>query len=100
MLLVDAEEEYFPEEAAKLYRDVREQGLSVLIFADWFNAGVIRQVKFFDENTRQWWVPDTGGANVPALNDLLAPFQVAFSDQVRRICARFLRLKVGRLLRD
>lgn len=80
---MDAEEEYFPEEAAKLYRDVKEQGLSVIVFADWYNTGVIRQVKFFDENTRQWWVPDTGGANIPALNDLLAPFRIALSDQVR-----------------
>ena len=31
---------------------------------------------------RQWWMPDTGGANVPALNDLLAPFSMAFGDQV------------------
>lgn len=29
---------------------------------------------------RQWWMPDTGGANVPALNDLLAVWGMAFSD--------------------
>lgn len=28
------------------------------------------------------WMPDTGGANVPALNDLLAPFGIAFGDRV------------------
>ncbi len=27
-------------------------------------------------------MPDTGGANIPALNDLLAPWSVAFSDDV------------------
>jgi membrane-bound transcription factor site-1 protease len=27
-------------------------------------------------------MPDTGGANIPALNDLLHPFGVAFSDEV------------------
>lgn len=44
----------------------------------------MRKVKFYDENTRQWWIPDTGGANVPALNDLLySNWGIAFSDQVR-----------------
>jgi hypothetical protein len=28
-------------------------------------------VRFYDENTRLWWIPDTGGANIPALNELL-----------------------------
>ncbi|KFM77341.1 Membrane-bound transcription factor site-1 protease, partial [Stegodyphus mimosarum] len=32
----------------------------------------MKKVKFYDENTRQWWMPDTGGANIPALNDLLS----------------------------
>ncbi|XP_077982093.1 membrane-bound transcription factor site-1 protease-like isoform X2 [Glandiceps talaboti] len=81
LLMVDAEEEYFPEEITKLKRDV-ENGLSVMVFSDWYNVQVMRKVKFYDENTRQWWMPDTGGANVPALNDLLAPFSMAFSDQV------------------
>lgn len=27
---------------------------------------------------RQWWMPDTGGVNIPALNDLLAPLGMAF----------------------
>ncbi|XP_070575086.1 membrane-bound transcription factor site-1 protease-like [Ptychodera flava] len=81
LIIVDAEEEYFPEEISKLKRDV-DNGLSVMIFSDWYNVQVMRKVKFYDENTRQWWMPDTGGANVPALNDLLAPFSMAFSDQV------------------
>lgn len=28
------------------------------------------------------WHPVTGGANLPALNDALAPFGIGFSDQV------------------
>lgn len=40
------------------------------------------KVRFFDENTRQWWVPDTGGANVPALNELLKNFDIEFGDGV------------------
>jgi membrane-bound transcription factor site-1 protease len=51
LLLVDSEEEFFPEELAKLRHDV-EAGLSVVIVADWYNASVMRRVKFYDENTR------------------------------------------------
>ncbi|XP_012285406.1 membrane-bound transcription factor site-1 protease [Orussus abietinus] len=83
LLIVDSEEEFFPEEVTKLKRDVDEEGLSVVVFADWYNVTVMRKVKFYDENTRQWWIPDTGGANVPALNDLLYHnWGVAFSDYV------------------
>ncbi|XP_064598708.1 membrane-bound transcription factor site-1 protease-like isoform X2 [Liolophura sinensis] len=81
LLVVDAEEEYFPEEITKLKRDI-DQGLSLIVFADWYNVSVMKKVKFYDENTRQWWMPDTGGANIPATNDLLAPLGMAFSDQV------------------
>jgi len=28
------------------------------------------------------WMPDTGGSNVPALNDLLAPYNISFGDGV------------------
>ncbi|KAJ4448499.1 hypothetical protein ANN_10515 [Periplaneta americana] len=81
VLLVDAEEEYFPEEVAKLKRDV-DNGLSLIVFADWYNVTVMKKVKFYDENTRQWWMPDTGGANVPALNDLLSSWGIALGDRV------------------
>ena len=60
LLLVDSEEEYFPEEIAKLRLDVEERGLSLVIFADWYNSDVMKKIKFYDENTRQWWMPDTG----------------------------------------
>ncbi|KAG1681669.1 Membrane-bound transcription factor site-1 protease [Nymphon striatum] len=81
LLVVDPEEEYFPDELQKLKRDV-ENGLSIIVFGDWYNVKVMRKVKFFDENTRQWWMPDTGGANIPALNDLLVQWGMAFSDMV------------------
>ncbi|KAJ8924601.1 hypothetical protein NQ315_000751 [Exocentrus adspersus] len=81
LLIVDPEEEYFPEEISKLKRDV-DAGLSVIIFADWYNITVMKKVKFYDENTRQWWMPDTGGANVPALNDLLALWNIQLGDRV------------------
>ncbi|GFV43245.1 hypothetical protein TNCV_2049261 [Trichonephila clavipes] len=81
LLLVDSEEEFFPEEVSKLIKDI-DSGLSLIVFADWYNVSVMKKVKFYDENTRQWWMPDTGGANIPALNDLLSPWEMAFSDEV------------------
>ncbi len=81
LLVVDAEEEYFPEEISKLKKDV-DNGLSVIVFADWYNVTVMKKVKFYDENTRHWWIPETGGANVPALNELLSAWGIAFGDTV------------------
>jgi len=54
----------------------------VIVIADWYNVPVMKKIKFYDENTRQWWMPDTGGANLPALNDLMSSWGMAFSDQV------------------
>ncbi|PIK53886.1 putative membrane-bound transcription factor site-1 protease [Apostichopus japonicus] len=51
----------FPGRNYQIRRDV-DNGLSVIIFADWYNTTVMKKVKFFDENTRQWWMPDTGGS--------------------------------------
>uniref|UniRef100_A0A182M3P4 Membrane-bound transcription factor site-1 protease n=1 Tax=Anopheles culicifacies TaxID=139723 RepID=A0A182M3P4_9DIPT len=82
LLVVDPEEEFFPAEIAKLREDVLDRQLNVIVFADWYNTSVMRRIKFYDENTRQWWMPDTGGANVPALNDLLREFGIALGDRV------------------
>jgi len=82
LLIVDPEEEYYPEEITKLKKDFDTLGLSIIVFADWYNVSVMKKVKFYDENTRQWWVPDTGGSNIPALNDLLKPWEIAFGDKV------------------
>lgn len=51
LLVVDPEEEYFSEEITKLKRDI-DNGLSIIIFADWYNVSVMKKVKFYDENTR------------------------------------------------
>ena len=50
LMIVDAEEEYFPEEIAKLKRDV-DAGLSVVVFGEWYNTSVMKKVKFYGENT-------------------------------------------------
>nr|XP_002122807.1 membrane-bound transcription factor site-1 protease [Ciona intestinalis] len=82
LLIVDPEEEYFPDEISKLHKDLTEEGLSVVVFADWYNSSVMTKVKFYDENTRRWWMPETGGSNIPALNNLLHPYGAALSDRV------------------
>lgn len=68
LMIVDPEEEFHSSEIKKLYNDVVANGLSLIIFAEWYNVSVIKAAKFFDENTRKWWTPVTGGANIPALN--------------------------------
>jgi len=35
-------------------------------------------IMFMYYTCRQWWMPDTGGANIPALNDLISPLNMAF----------------------
>lgn len=80
--MADPENEYAAAEVDKLAADVRERGLGLVVFADWFNDGVAASLRFFDDNTRSWWTPPTGGANVPALNDLLAPLGAALGDAV------------------
>lgn len=82
LLLVDLEDEYFQEEIEKLRDDVINTGLGLAIFAEWYNVDTMVKMRFFDDNTRSWWTPVTGGANVPALNDLLAPFGIAFGDKI------------------
>ncbi|CAF0822220.1 unnamed protein product [Rotaria sordida] len=82
LLIVDPEEEFFVEEISKLHNDIINKSLSLIVFADWYNVSVMRRVQFFDENTRQWWLPETGGANLPALNNLLKPLGIALGDTV------------------
>ncbi|EDW76803.2 uncharacterized protein Dwil_GK20275 [Drosophila willistoni] len=82
LLIIDPEEEFFNEEISTLESYVYDNGLSVIVFADWYNITVMKKIRFFDENTRQWWIPDTGGANIPAVNDLLHPFGIALGDFV------------------
>ncbi|XP_044464197.1 subtilisin-like protease SBT6.1 isoform X1 [Mangifera indica] len=82
LLLVDLEDEYFPEEIEKLREDVLNTGLGLAVFAEWYNVETMVKMRFFDDNTRSWWTPVTGGANIPALNNLLAPFGIAFGEKI------------------
>lgn len=121
LLVVDSEEEFFAEEVAKLRQDVASAGLSVLVVADWYNADVVQQARFFDVSTRSWWTPITGyvtrsvscacqgllgtcwlccrGANVPALNSMLSAFGIRLGSHVYqgtvRVGSRFSSLSTS-----
>lgn len=82
LLMVDLEDEYHNEEIKKLENDVKLLGLGLIVFADWYHVETMAKMKFFDDNTRSWWTPVTGGANVPALNELLLPFGIAFGGTI------------------
>ncbi|CAH8606721.1 unnamed protein product [Heterobilharzia americana] len=82
LILIDPEEEFHPQEVKKLFIDVMEYGLSLIVFADWYNTSVMHSLRFFDTNTRRVWSPDTGGSNLPGLNDLLEPFGIELGDSV------------------
>lgn len=79
LMIVDSEDEFYPEEIAKIRADVAERGLGLLVFADWYEVPSVKKMRFYDDNTRSWWEAATGGANVPALNDLLKPLGAAFA---------------------
>ncbi|XP_066369051.1 subtilisin-like protease SBT6.1 [Miscanthus floridulus] len=82
LLMVDLEDEYFDEEILKLRDDVIHKGLGIAVFAEWYHVDTMVKMTFFDENTRSWWTPITGGANIPAINELLAPFGIALGDKI------------------
>lgn len=84
LIIADPEEEYFPNEILKLQNDVIKHKLSVIVLADWYNRDVMKKIQFFDENTRRWWLPHTGGANIPALNELLSGWGIELTEQVYR----------------
>ena len=65
LLMVDSEEEYYPEEISKLKDDVEKEGLGLIVFGEWYNVDTMIKMKFFDDNTRSWWTPVTGDACNP-----------------------------------
>lgn len=82
LLIVDPEREFSDEEIAKLQKDYHESALSLIVFADWYNTTIMQKVQFYNENTRQLWRPETGGSNIPAINNLLKSWNISFGDLV------------------
>lgn len=82
LIIMDPEEEYHPAEIAKLEEDVQKHRLSVIVIGDWYNVDVMKKINFYDDNAKQWWTPLTGGANVPAINDLLGSYGIVLGNSV------------------
>ena len=62
--------------------DVQDEGLALIVLADWHSPALMRGLEFEDEALGAWQRPITGGAHVPALNDLLRPFGAALGRRV------------------
>ncbi|CDF35782.1 unnamed protein product [Chondrus crispus] len=82
LLLLDSEDEFSALERRSLRDLVTQHGLALIVAAEWHNADIMREIRFEDDNTRSLWSPIVAGGNVPALNDLLSPFSIAFGDAV------------------
>lgn len=67
-MIVDPEEEFHKKEIDKIKSDILNNELSLIIFADWYNTTVMKAAKFYEDNSRKWLTPLTGGSNIPALN--------------------------------
>lgn len=50
--MIDPEEEFFPEEVEKVVADVTQKGLSLIVFAEWYNTSLIQALQFYDTNTK------------------------------------------------
>jgi len=98
LIIVDSEDLFSDAERKKLQVDVDEKGLSVAIFAEWYEPRVMSSVKFMDDNTRMMWHAVVGGAHVPALNQLLEPWGIAFGTASLRGSLNIQGLPGGSLL--
>lgn len=82
LIIMDPEEEYHPAEVVKLAEDIQTHQLSVVMIGDWYNVDVMKKINFYDDNAKQWWTPLTGGANVPAINNLFEKFGIILGNNV------------------
>jgi len=78
---MDSEKEFSNREILKLENDVKEKGINVIVIADWYSEEHLNDIHFFDQETKRWYPPETGGSNVPAINKLLMPFGISFRTQ-------------------
>ncbi|XP_049851003.1 membrane-bound transcription factor site-1 protease-like [Schistocerca gregaria] len=82
ILIVDPEEEFFADEIEKLKIDLKQNGLSLALFADWYDENVMREKSYFDDNMKHWINPITAGSNIPAINQLLLDFDIQLGNNV------------------
>lgn len=82
LLIADPEDYFSKREMAKLRHDIEYNGLSLVILADWYNQDLMKRNEFFNNNTFELWRPLMAGANVPSLNALLQPYDIALGQKV------------------
>lgn len=82
LLIVDPEDEFFPHELTQIENAVKN-GSNLIAVGDWYNELLLENIKFEDpSSTQQLRYPETGGSNLPALNELIGRFGFALGDQV------------------
>ena len=82
LLIVDPEEMFSQREIDKLEYDVIKSGLSVIVFADWFDLEMIEKNTYYNTAHLETRKPIIGGANIPSLNELLNSFGIALGSSV------------------
>ncbi|EEY53244.1 membrane-bound transcription factor site-1 protease, putative [Phytophthora infestans T30-4] len=82
VMVVDPEEEFFRDEIVALQAAVKYSKVSLIVFADWYDNRMLDSLQLFDTSTLSKWHAITGGSNVPAINELLRDFHIAFGDGV------------------
>ena len=65
LLLLDPEGHFTPAERRKLLADVSTRGLGLVVAAEWYSRPIMKSLAFYDDNSKQWREPVTGGANTP-----------------------------------
>ena len=82
LLIIDPEEMFSQKEIEKIEYDVIKTGLSLIIFADWFDVSMIEKNTYYNSAKFESLKPVIGGSNIPSLNDLLFSFGIALGSSV------------------
>ncbi|KAG3112914.1 Membrane-bound transcription factor site-1 protease [Phytophthora idaei] len=82
VMVVDPEEEFFRDEIVALQAAIKYSNVSLIVFADWYDNRMLDSLQLFDTSTLSKWHAITGGSNIPAINELLRDFHIAFGDGV------------------
>eukprot|EP00186_Timspurckia_oligopyrenoides_P003183 CAMPEP_0182446408 /NCGR_PEP_ID=MMETSP1172-20130603/4185_1 /TAXON_ID=708627 /ORGANISM="Timspurckia oligopyrenoides, Strain CCMP3278" /LENGTH=395 /DNA_ID=CAMNT_0024642337 /DNA_START=323 /DNA_END=1507 /DNA_ORIENTATION=- len=82
LMIVDPEEEYSEEDIASIHRWTMSLSVSLVVLADWYNDEIAEALQFKDESSRSTWKPVSAGSNIPALNRILKPYEIEFSNRV------------------
>ncbi|EQC29222.1 hypothetical protein SDRG_13095 [Saprolegnia diclina VS20] len=82
LLVVDPEEPWFEAEHVALRASLEHANTSLFLVGGWYNEAAMAALEQWDANTLSYWRPVVGGANVPGINALLAPFGIAFGTSV------------------